>query len=64
MQPNLKVLKKGRVYSQEFKQQLVNDFESVKFCVPQVEKRYGISNPTIYSWIHKLVTDLTGFSNL
>jgi hypothetical protein len=33
MQPNLKVLKKERVYFQEFKQQLVNDFESGKLSV-------------------------------
>jgi transposase-like protein len=56
MKSNLKVLKKHRIYSKEFKLQLVNEFESGKFSVPQLEKLYGISNTTIYSWIHKFST--------
>jgi transposase-like protein len=56
MQSNLKVLKKHRIYSKEFKLQLVHDFESGKFSVPQLEKLYGISNTSIYSWIHKFST--------
>lgn len=53
MKANIKLLKKQRKFSDEFKRSLVKDFESGKFSVPQLERLHGISNPTIYSWIHK-----------
>jgi len=56
MRSNLKVLKKQRFYSIEFKRQLVKEFESGQFSVPQLEKLHGISNASIYSWIHKFST--------
>lgn len=56
MKANLKQIKKKRRYSEEFKQELVKAFESGKFSVPQLEKLYGVSNPTIYNWIYKLST--------
>lgn len=56
MKANLKQLKKHRIYSEEFKREIVNDFESGQFSVPQLEKLHGISNASIYSWIHKFST--------
>lgn len=56
MKANLKVLKKHRIYSEEFKRQIVHDFESGQFSVPQLEKLHGVSNPTIYNWIYKFST--------
>lgn len=56
MKANIKILKKRRIYSEEFKRELVKDFESGQFSVPQLEKLHGISNPTIYRWIHKFST--------
>lgn len=56
MKSNLKVLRKNRIYSLEFKQQLVKEFESGKFGVYQLEKLYGVSNGSIYNWIHSLST--------
>jgi|SRR5680860_72774 len=56
MKANIKLLKKQRRYSKEFKQQIVSEFESGKFSVPQLEKLHGISNPTIYNWIYKFST--------
>ena len=53
MKPNVRLLKKNRKYSEEFKRQIVSDFESGEYSVPQLEKLHGISNPVIYSWIHK-----------
>jgi Mor family transcriptional regulator len=49
MKTNLKVLKKHLIYTKEFKVQLVKEFESGKFSVPQLEKLYSISNSSIYS---------------
>ena len=56
MKANLKTLKKHRIYSEEFKRQIVQDFESGQFSVPQLEKLHGIGNPTIYNWIYKFST--------
>ena len=56
MKTNLRKLKKQRVYSEEFKRQIVKDFESGKYSVPQLEKLHGISNASIYSWIYKFST--------
>ena len=56
MKANLRRLRKHRVYSEEFKQQIVKDFESGKYSVCQLEKLHGISNVSIYKWIYKFST--------
>ena len=56
MKANLKEIKKHRRYSTDFKKELVSLFESGKYSVVQLEKLYGISNPTIYRWIYKYST--------
>lgn len=56
MKSNLKVLKKQRIYSEEFKRQLVKEFESGQLSVPQLERLHGICNASIYNWIHKFST--------
>lgn len=56
MKANLKALRKQRTYSEEFKRQVVQDFESGQFSVLQLEKLHGVSNPTIYNWIYKFST--------
>lgn len=56
MKSNIRLLKKQRRYSVEFKKQIVADFESGAYSVPQLEKLHGVGNPTIYSWIHKFST--------
>lgn len=53
MKANLREIRKTRVYSEEFKKELVSLFESGKFSVLQLEKLYGVSNPAIYHWIYK-----------
>jgi len=53
MRANLKQLRKSRHYSLEFKKAVVASFEKGEFSVLQLEKLYGISNPTIYNWIYK-----------
>ena len=56
MKANLKQLKKSRIYSEEFKRELVKDFESGRFSVLQLEKLHGVNNVNIYNWIHKFST--------
>lgn len=53
MRKNLKSIKKKRSYSEDFKKQLVKEFETGKFSVPELEKLHQISNSSIYSWIYK-----------
>ena len=56
MKANLREIKKHRRYSTDFKKELVSLFESGKYSVLQLEKLYGIGNPTIYKWIYKYST--------
>lgn len=56
MKANIKLLKKSRKYSEEFKRSIVSDFESGRYSVLQLESLHGVNNPTIYGWIHKYST--------
>lgn len=56
MKANIKEIRKKRVYSQEFKRNLVDLFEKGTYSVPQLEKIYGVSNNLIYNWIYKFST--------
>lgn len=53
MKANIKLIRKHRRYSEEFKKSLVEDFESGKFSVYQLEKLHGTPNSLIYKWIYK-----------
>ncbi len=56
MQANIRVIKKRRKFSQEFKKKIVSDFESSKFSVSQLCKLYGLSYQSVYNWIYKFST--------
>ena len=56
MNANLKEIRKRRVYSEDFKREIVNFYESGKFSVMQLERLYGVHNVTIYNWIYKFST--------
>jgi transposase-like protein len=56
MKANLKEIRKLRIYSDDFKKEIVAIYESGKFSVLQLEKLYGVSNASIYSWIYKFST--------
>lgn len=56
MKANLRSIRKLRVYSEEFKKQLVSEFESGKHSVLQLEQLHGVPNATIYNWIYKYST--------
>jgi transposase len=56
MKTNIKLIKKHRQFSEAFKKQIVKDFESGRFSVPQIERLHCISNKSIYKWIYKFST--------
>ena len=56
MKTNLKQLRKQLRYSEEFKREIVSIFEKGELSVLQIEKLYGVANPTIYNWIYKFST--------
>lgn len=56
MKANLKQLRKQLRYSEEFKREIVSIFERGELSVVQIEKLYGVANPTIYKWIYKFST--------
>ena len=49
----IRLIKKQRVYSVEFKQELVSLFEKGSYSVLQLSKLYGVHNAVIYNWIYK-----------
>jgi transposase len=53
MKANVKLIRKQRSYSEDFKRSIVKDFESGKFSVVQLERLHNISNQSIYNWIYK-----------
>lgn len=53
MRVNVQKIRKHRVYSEEFKREVVSLFEKGTYSVVQLSKMYEISNSLIYIWIYK-----------
>ncbi len=53
MKANLRKIRKTRRYTDEFKKQLVSEFESGKFSVLELSRLHGIHFQNIYDWIYK-----------
>lgn len=53
MKANLKLIKKRRKYSEEFKRSIVTEFESGSLSVAQISRLYTIAEKNIYRWIYK-----------
>jgi transposase-like protein len=53
MKANVKLIRKPRKYSEDFKRSIVKDFESGKFSVPQLERLHNIGNALLYKWIYR-----------
>lgn len=49
-------LKKRRIFSEELKRKLVNDFEEGRMTVLQLSRQYGVSDSTVYNWIYQYST--------
>ena len=56
MRANVKLIKKKRYYSDDFKRSIVSDFEKGDYSVPQLRKLHPISTSVIYKWIYKFST--------
>jgi len=56
MKANIRKIKKTRRYAEAFKKTVVASFEKGENSVFELERIYGVSRPTIYSWIYKYST--------
>lgn len=56
MQANLKKVRKYRRYSEDFKKQLVSDYESGQYSVLELSRLHGIHPQSIYNWVYKYST--------
>jgi len=56
MQANLKKVRKRRHYSEEFKKQLVSEYEGGQYSVIELSRLHGIHHQVIYRWIYKYST--------
>ena len=56
MKVNLKKLRKRRLYSDDFKRSIVEDFEKGRLSVQQLGRVHHLSRVSIYQWIHKFST--------
>jgi transposase len=53
MKPNIRKIRKNRIYSEDYKKSIVSLFESGQYSVLQLEKLYGVGDTQIYNWIYK-----------
>lgn len=56
MKANLKKVRIYRRYSEDFKKQLVADYESGHYSIVELERLHGINNASIYRWVYKYST--------
>lgn len=56
MKANLNRVQKHRQFSEEFKKQIVKEFESGRFSVVELSRLHTISGRAIYNWIYKYST--------
>ncbi len=56
MRTNIRKINKYRKFSEDFKQNLVEEFESGKFSVRELGKLHKLSDTSIYNWIYKYST--------
>lgn len=53
MKANVQLIKTQRVFSRQFKQTIVKEFESGKYSVLQLSRLHSIREQVIYTWIYK-----------
>lgn len=53
MKANLQAIRKKRCFSDDFKLNIVKEFESGKYSVLQLERLFKVDNVLIYKWIYK-----------
>lgn len=53
MKANIQKIRHKRFFTEDFKLQLVKEYERGRHSVPELEKIYQIDNQLIYTWIYK-----------
>lgn len=53
MSKNVRLLKSPRKFTEDFKRQVVKEYEKGSMSVHQLSKLYGVANTQIYNWIYK-----------
>jgi len=53
MKANVKLIKKHRQFTEDFKRNLVLEFEKGNFSIAQLSKLHGISCTSLYKWVYK-----------
>ena len=53
MKSKVALLRKHRAFSEEFKKEVVKNFEQGKFSVSQLSRLYSLDFQLIYNWIYK-----------
>lgn len=56
METNLKLIQKHRVYSEDFKKEIVRAFESGQYSISQLQRLYTLPHVNIYRWVYKFST--------
>ena len=56
MDKKIRILRKPRRFSEEFKRNIVKEYETGNLSVRQLGKLYGINYQSIYSWIYRYST--------
>jgi transposase-like protein len=51
-----RVIRTPRKFTEDFKRQVVKEYESGTFSVQQLGRLYGLANQQIYNWIYKFST--------
>ena len=53
MSKNVRLLKSPRKFTEDFKRQVVKEYEQGSVSALQLSKLYGVANTQIYNWIYK-----------
>jgi transposase-like protein len=53
MERKIRMIRKMRKFSEEFKRSIVHDFESGKLSIKQLGILHGISLQSIYKWVYR-----------
>ena len=56
MKSNIRIVRTHRQFTEEFKRQVVREFENGSLSVVQLSKVYSLSSQQIYNWIYKFST--------
>ena len=53
MEKKVQVVKSRRTFSDDFKRQVVKEFEEGFLSAPQLSRLYGVCDQQVYDWIYK-----------